>query len=173
MLGCYRQGEAADPDIYSAAIAATLARFPLEVAQRVTDPRSGLPARSKWLPTVAEVREACDGEMATENRAAARQRRLAETEALLVESRAREANGGPRETMQELKARLGERFGLSKWLELEEPPTPSNCAMQRANRRALEVVGTDFSKPVPVSPMLVAAIAEQDARRKAMPPERK
>jgi hypothetical protein len=42
------------------AIAATLADYPREVAEHVTDPRSGLPAKCKFLPSVAEVREACE-----------------------------------------------------------------------------------------------------------------
>ena len=42
------------------AIAATLAEYPKEVIEYITDPRTGLPAKLKWLPTVAEVREACE-----------------------------------------------------------------------------------------------------------------
>ncbi len=30
------------------------------MVEYVTDPRTGLPAKLKWLPTVAEVREACE-----------------------------------------------------------------------------------------------------------------
>ena len=59
LFGCYRKGEANDPEIYTAAIAATLAEFTDDVVEFVTDPRTGLPATCKWLPTVAEVREAC------------------------------------------------------------------------------------------------------------------
>lgn len=59
LFGCYRRGDANDPEIYTAAIAATLADFSAEVVEYVTDPRSGLPAKLKWLPAVAEVREAC------------------------------------------------------------------------------------------------------------------
>lgn len=42
------------------AIAATLAEYSPEVIEYITDPRTGLPAKLKWLPTVAEVREACE-----------------------------------------------------------------------------------------------------------------
>ena len=62
MLGCYRKDEAHDPEIYSAAIAATLSEFPKEIIDRVTDPRTGIPAENKFLPNVAEVRAACDRE---------------------------------------------------------------------------------------------------------------
>ena len=33
------------------------------MVRRVTDPRTGLPGRSQWLPTIAEVRHACEIEM--------------------------------------------------------------------------------------------------------------
>ena len=60
MFGCYRKQDANDPEIYVAAIGATLNEFPPAVIDFVTDPRTGLPSRLKWLPTVAEVREACE-----------------------------------------------------------------------------------------------------------------
>lgn len=60
MFGCYRKGDANNPEIYTAAIAATLAEFSPEVIEFIADPRTGLPAKCKFLPTVAEVREACE-----------------------------------------------------------------------------------------------------------------
>lgn len=60
LFGCYRKGDANDPEIYTAAVAATLADYSAEVIEYVTDPRTGLPSKLKWLPTVAEVREACE-----------------------------------------------------------------------------------------------------------------
>jgi hypothetical protein len=60
LFGCYRSGQANDPEVYTMAVAATLAEYPKEVVQHVTDPRSGLPAKLKFLPSVAEVREACE-----------------------------------------------------------------------------------------------------------------
>lgn len=61
LFGCYRKADANDPEIYTMAVAATLAEYSPEVIEFVTDPRTGLPAKLKWLPTVAEVREACEG----------------------------------------------------------------------------------------------------------------
>src|SRR6185312_3504497 len=58
LLGCYRTGEANDPEIYSGAVIAVLSDYPLEIVKRVVDPRHGLPSKSKWLPTVAEIKEA-------------------------------------------------------------------------------------------------------------------
>ncbi len=60
LFGCYRKTDANDPEVLAAAIAATLAEFPMDVVEYVTDPRTGLPATSKWIPSVFEVREACE-----------------------------------------------------------------------------------------------------------------
>ena len=60
MFGCYRKTDANDPEVLAAAIAATLAEFTRDVVEYVTDPRTGLPATSKWVPNVFEVREACE-----------------------------------------------------------------------------------------------------------------
>ena len=60
LFGCYRKGEANDPDTYTAAIAAILAEYPEQVIREVTDPRVGLPRKLSWLPTVKEVSDACD-----------------------------------------------------------------------------------------------------------------
>lgn len=65
MFGCYRKQDANDPDIYVAAVASILNEYPPAVIDFVTDPRTGLPNRLKWLPTVAEVREGCDLQLAT------------------------------------------------------------------------------------------------------------
>jgi hypothetical protein len=59
LLGCYRIGDANDPEIYTAAVMAVLAEHPEDIMRAVVDPRAGLPARSQWLPTVKEVRDAC------------------------------------------------------------------------------------------------------------------
>jgi hypothetical protein len=80
MFGCYRRGDANDPDTYVAAVAAVLSRYNSEIIKAVTDPYSGLPARkteSGWsgLPDVADVKEACEAE-------AARQQRMAKLAAL-------------------------------------------------------------------------------------------
>jgi hypothetical protein len=60
MFGCFRKGEANDPDTYVAAITATLARFPEEVITAVTHPATGLPTIKSWLPSVKEVFDACN-----------------------------------------------------------------------------------------------------------------
>lgn len=60
LLGCYRRGDAADPDTYAAAIAVVLASYQPHIVAAVVDPVKGLPSRSQFLPTVKEVRDACE-----------------------------------------------------------------------------------------------------------------
>ena len=65
LFACYRKDEAHDPQTYSAAVAAVLGDgYSRSIVEYVTDPRTGLPSRQKFLPTVAEVREACDARAA-------------------------------------------------------------------------------------------------------------
>lgn len=67
MFGCYRRGDANDPDTYVAAVTAVLTHYSAEIVKAVTDPYSGLPSRksdSGWtgMPDVADVKEACEHE---------------------------------------------------------------------------------------------------------------
>lgn len=67
MFGCYRRGDANDPDTYVAAVAMVLSKYPADIIKTVTDPYSGLPARKNengysGLPDVADVKEACEAE---------------------------------------------------------------------------------------------------------------
>lgn len=67
MFGCYRKGDANDPDTYVAAVTMVLARYSAEIVTAVTDPYSGLPSRkseSGWtgMPDVADVKDACEAE---------------------------------------------------------------------------------------------------------------
>lgn len=60
LLGVYRRGEIQDPEMFVTAVAATFAQFPPRVVDKVIDPVSGLPSTSKFLPSVAEVRQALE-----------------------------------------------------------------------------------------------------------------
>jgi hypothetical protein len=60
MLACYRRDDAIEPEMYSAAVAATLTDFSRDVVDFITDPRTGIASQLKFLPSVAEVREACE-----------------------------------------------------------------------------------------------------------------
>ena len=60
LFGCYRKGDANDPETYTAAIAAVLAEYEEAVIARVTDPRTGIPRKLKFLPNPAELSDFCD-----------------------------------------------------------------------------------------------------------------
>lgn len=83
LLGCYRQGEAADPEVYVAAVAAVLAHYDEDIVRDVTDPVKGLPGVLKWLPTVAEIRQACEERLRPARETEARAKREAETRLIL------------------------------------------------------------------------------------------
>lgn len=64
LFGCYRKGDANDPETYTAAVTAILADYSPEVIRRVTDPRTGIPRKLKFMPNPAEVAEECEAAMA-------------------------------------------------------------------------------------------------------------
>lgn len=104
LLGCYRTGDANDPDVYSGAVIAVLSDYPLEIIKRVVDPRHGLPSTSKWLPTIAELKDALEAEMAPIRREEDRQEREREYRASLPPP----VDRTKRPTYEELKAKCAE-----------------------------------------------------------------
>lgn len=76
MFGCYRKGDANDPDTYVAAVTAVLARYPEDIIMRVTHPVTGLPSRQNFLPTVKEVTDECDALFVRQQGHLERQRRI-------------------------------------------------------------------------------------------------
>ena len=63
LFGCYRRGDANDPERYVAAIAAVLARYDAELIHEVTDPNTGIQTTQKFetfLPNVGELKRYCD-----------------------------------------------------------------------------------------------------------------
>lgn len=109
LLGCYRTGEANDPVTYVAAITAILARYPEEIITVVTHPATGLPSKKGWLPTVKEVRDACEEEFESTREENARLKRIKEQ----FEMRER-MDRGERPTMDQLHAKYGKNFGIGE-----------------------------------------------------------
>lgn len=89
LLGCYRTGDANDPEAYITAVVSVLVRYPPQIVREVTEPATGLPSRLKWLPTIAEIREECEILAQRELRKVQRERQireqLAARETLLIE----------------------------------------------------------------------------------------
>ncbi len=107
LLGCYRTGDANDPETYVAAITAILARYPEGVMTSVTHPATGLPSKKGWLPTVKEVVDACDDAMEPIVQNELRLKRIKEQ----LETRERE-DRGEKPTMEQLKTKYGDDWGL-------------------------------------------------------------
>lgn len=106
-MGCYRTGEANDPEIYVRAIASVLGEYPEQIVRTVCSPRTGIPGKAKWLPNPAEVKSACEEAMRPILR-------LLEEERLAEECR--NSLTGPtrlRMTAEEMEARYGKNYGLS------------------------------------------------------------
>jgi hypothetical protein len=83
LLGCYRKGDAEDPVAYTKAVVTVLAAYPEDVVRWVTHPNFGLPGKVQWLPTVAEVKAACEAQMAPRYELA-RQQRAAQDRARML-----------------------------------------------------------------------------------------
>lgn len=127
LLGCYRSGDANDPDIYVRAVTSVLSEYPSEVIKDVCDPRIGLPAKSKWLPTVSEVKDACEAAMVPIDR------KRREELALQERRRALSAPVEPRPTLEELKEKYGENWGIHGADDLNVVRDQRLAAMAHAN----------------------------------------
>ena len=116
MLSCYRKDEAHNPEVYSSAVSAVLADgYSRDIVDFVTDPRTGLPSRNKFLPSVAEVREACEMLMGPRRQYEDKLKRRAEQ--LDARDEWNKPRTGPRKTADEiLKSfeEVGFEFGSSK-----------------------------------------------------------
>lgn len=99
LLGCYRTGDANDPEIYVGALIVVLCGYPQDVMRDVVNPLYGLPAKQKWLPSIAEVRAAC------EEIEAPRRRQVERDERIKRQLADREVDRTGRPTYEELIAR--------------------------------------------------------------------
>jgi hypothetical protein len=171
LMGSYRKGQASDPEMYVASIAAVLSEYPADVVTVVTDPRTGVQNRVKFLPEVYEVREAC--EIAMEPIRAEQRRALAarREQEVLAERRAYEAAlTKPRPSYDDLKAKHGDNWGLNaEGTEAERERHERHMAsIKQANRTIFErecaAAGIDPARGV--SPSLLRQIEERRAALK-------
>ncbi len=91
LLGSYPQGKATNPEIYVAAVTAVLAEYPASVIAAVTHPVTGFARRQKFLPTIAELTEVLDGELAREIRESQPPQKTEDRPEITPEERARVA----------------------------------------------------------------------------------
>lgn len=115
LVNYYPAREVNDARTYIAAMTAIMAAFPRDFVKRVCDPVTGLPSRLKFLPALAEVREALDAEANRRKRIEANARYVLEQAAKRqaeAEEKARWAREAPSaeeraRLVQELTKRLG------------------------------------------------------------------
>ncbi len=62
LLGFYPAREVNDAQAYAMGISAMFSAYPAKYVRAVCNPVTGLPSRLKWLPTLAETKEALEGE---------------------------------------------------------------------------------------------------------------
>jgi hypothetical protein len=152
MFGCYRKGDANDPETYAAAISAVFTRYAPEVVREVADPRTGLPSTFKFLPTVAEVREACD---LVAGRIQRRADHIAQVNRQIAERKADEERRANevRPSLDDLKEKHGADWGLKTARDGEAERAKSRLQQfERANRlyfeRECQAAGIDPSEGV-------------------------
>jgi hypothetical protein len=63
IVGSYPTRGAVDPDVYVRQLAAVLASYPRSIVEQMIDPAHGIVAVSKFLPTIAEVKEFGEGKV--------------------------------------------------------------------------------------------------------------
>jgi hypothetical protein len=93
------------------ALAVVLERYPEGVVNHVTDPRTGIAGESKWLPTIADVRHACETAMKPIRDEEARAARRVESEATLQTA---DNDRSKRKTFAELAAMYPDIIGTKE-----------------------------------------------------------
>lgn len=122
MLDCFRTGGANSPETFVTAVAATLARYPDHVIYEVTNPMTGLPVHLTFMPSIKDVRDACEKEMEPVYRRQREEKFIAD----LKESRKQdEVARENRPTVEELKAKYGENWGMKSLDEPAQKPKPA------------------------------------------------
>jgi hypothetical protein len=137
LFGCYNRNEANDPEIFITAMTAMLATYPELVVERVCDPIRGLPAKNKFLPALAEIREACEREMVWHDAVERRERERRHTAEVLApappataESRAR-VKAMAADLIAELNAK-----GEPRKIDFKSPRSPGEAEVARRHFEA-------------------------------------
>lgn len=107
LFSAYRRDEFADPEGFVTQIGVVLEEYPEDVIVYVTHPRTGLQRRSKWPPSIAEVVEACDEEVARLAKIA-KYRAMGEVQKMLPAPRAGRCN------FDEMVAKHGRPIGIGE-----------------------------------------------------------
>lgn len=133
---------------------AVLAEYPMDVVRLVCDPRCGIPSKCNWLPTLAEIKAECESWHAPMRRA--RQREL-EIEEQFAQRDRDEAARARKPTLEELKAKYGETWGLNP---REEVIAANQEQRDRARQRLERDIQAEYAahgeEPVRAGELLVS-----------------
>lgn len=132
------------------ALVTILCSYPEAVVLSVTDPRTGVPGESKWLPTIADVRHACELQMLPIREEADRNRRRFETEQIL---RRQDEDRANRKTFAELAEQYPDIVGTKQ----KRPATESEKAAILAH---LDSRRDYLKSPLPPSSRLATSNAQ-------------
>ena len=158
LFGCYPRNEANDPEIFLTAATALLASYPEAVAERVCDPIRGLPSKNKFLPAIAEIREACEREMVWFDTVERRERDRAHTRKVLepvLPPPAPMDRLRVRQTADELLAELNAK-GEPRKIDFCPPRSPSEAGIARRHfeARLPELAAEYAASPPKLGPAL-------------------
>jgi hypothetical protein len=149
VVGCYPERGLADPKVFITAMASVLECYPEDVVRRVTAPRTGITGRSKFLPSVAEVRQACEDEIEWARKVERRQKMLSDHVAQL------EAPKSERPSIEDIKAKLGPDYGIER----------TGAIKSKAGKTLEELKAEMHTWDLTPSDELIANIAEKEARK--------
>jgi hypothetical protein len=105
LLRSFPDAGSRDVEVFATAVVTILMHYPLDVVEEVCDPYYGLPSKQNWVPTLFEIRKACDAVAIPRQRAAARQAQL-EQQLRERGEEERRLLAAPRPTYEEIKADL-------------------------------------------------------------------
>jgi len=168
LFGCYPRNEANDPEFFLTAASALLASYPEVVVDRVCDPvsRSGLPAKHKFLPALAEIRAACELEMVWQDAVERRSRDRKHTAKVL------EPVLPPPAPMDRLRVRqaadellAGLKVANPQAIDFRPPRSPgeAEAARRHFEARLPELAAEYAASPPKIGPGLKVAPAPPDA----------
>jgi hypothetical protein len=137
--------------VYVGTLAQILASYPESVINAVTHPTRGLQTRCTFRPKPAEVRAACDAEMAPIIREDERRMRLGETRKMLA---APSIPRAARPSIEDIKAKLGPDYGIER----------TGARPKEPGKTLAELKAEAATWDIEVSSELISNIAEKSAQ---------
>jgi hypothetical protein len=114
-----------------------LAQYPELVVERVCDPIRGLPAKNKFLPAIAEIRETCEREMVWHDAVERRERERRHTAEVLAPapSATAESRARVRALADQVLAELNAK-GEPRKIDFKSPRSPGEAEAARRHFEA-------------------------------------